>query len=136
MLQYAEEKWGEQGVYAGLAMQPASGYGDQPDQGSWQEIYAQIRSPMFIFSGTSDTVVSRSWVERGFDALDDSVEAYHWVKEGGQHIPVPNGEERQISIPWFRWKLLGDQDACRAFKDIRNEQTWSEAAVQNEASCL
>ena len=71
------------------------------------------------------------------DALDDSVEAYHWSKAGGSHIPVPNGEEMQLSIPWFRWKLLGDNEGCKAFKAIREtDSTWEEAAVQNEAPCL
>ncbi len=41
-----------------------------------------------------------------------------------------------MSISWFRWQLLGDQDACRAFKEIRNDPTWLEAAVQNEQPCL
>jgi len=137
VLQFAEEKWGDQGVYAGLAMEPASGFGAQPPTGTWQQVYSRIRSPMFMFSGQgSDGLVSQVWVQDGFNALDDSIEAYHWSKAGATHIPVPNGEEMQISIPWFRWKLLGDQTACRAFKEIRNEPAWLEAAVQNEQPCM
>ena len=137
VLQFAEEKWGAQGVYAGLAMQPASGFGDQPAGERWTSVYAKIQSPMFMFSGQgSDGLVSQSWVQDGFDALSDTVEAYHWTKQGGRHIPVPNGEEQQISIPWFRWKLLGDQNACQAFKAIpMQDPTWTVADSQNEQPC-
>jgi hypothetical protein len=119
-------------------MQPASGFGAACSGGSWTSRYALIKSPMFMFSGEgTDGLVSQRWVQDGFDALNDSVEAYHWAKAGGAHIPVPNGEEMQISIPWFRWKLLGDNEACKAFKNIRaTDTTWTEAAVQNEAPCL
>jgi hypothetical protein len=135
-LRLAEEKWPE-GVHAGLAMQPASGFGTACSGGSWASRYALIESPMFMFSGQgSDGLVSQRWVQDGFDALNDSIEAYHWAKAGGAHIPVPNGEEMQISIPWFRWKLLGDNEACKAFKAIRETDTsWDEAAVQNEEAC-
>jgi hypothetical protein len=43
------------------------------------------------------------------NALSDTDEAYFWTALGATHIPVPNGEEQEISTPWFRWKLLGDQ---------------------------
>jgi hypothetical protein len=137
VLQFAEEEWGDAGVYAGLAMQPASGFGSQPRE-SWRTIYGKIKSPMFMFSGQgTDGLVSQGWVQDGFNALSDDIEAYHWAKRGGSHIPVPNGEEQQISIPWFRWKLLGDQQACEAFKAIREtDSTWTEAAVQNEQPCM
>jgi hypothetical protein len=136
-LRLAEEKWPD-GVHTGLAMQPASGFGAGCSGGSWQSRYALIESPMFMFSGEgTDGLVSQRWVQDGFDALNDSIEAYHWAKAGGNHIPVPNGEEMQISIPWFRWKLLGDNEACKAFKAIREtDSTWTEAAVQNEQPCL
>lgn len=137
VLQYAEQKWGSQGVYAGLAMQPASGFGAQPTTGSWQKVYAKIASPMFMFSGAgTDGLVSQSWVQSAFDALSDSVEAYFWTKQGSTHIPVPNGEEQEISIPWFRWKLLGDQKACEYFKAIPKAGSgWSQVAKQNETAC-
>jgi hypothetical protein len=137
-LRLAEEKWTDGKAFAGLAMQPASGFGAACSGGSWTSRYALIESPMFMFSGQgTDGLVSQGWVQDGFDALNDTVEAYHWAKQGGAHIPVPNGEEMQISIPWFRWKLLGDNEACKAFKQIREtDSTWEEAAVQNEAPCL
>jgi hypothetical protein len=138
-LRWAEEKWmGMPGSkFAGLAMQPASGFGTAC-AGGWQSVYAEIVSPMFMFSGEgSDGLVPQAWVQDGFDALDDGIEAYHWAKQGGAHIPPPNGEEMQISIPWFRWKLLGDNNACKAFKAIREtDSTWTEADVQNEEPCL
>jgi hypothetical protein len=49
---------------------------------------------------------------------------------------VPNGEEEEISVPWFRWKLLGDQKACQFFKDIPKTDTkWAEVASKNVAPC-
>jgi len=138
VLQFAEEKWGAQGVYSGLAMEPASGFGSQPAGGTWQSIYAKIKSPMFMFSGVgTDGLVSQGWVQQAFDALSDSTEAYFWARNGATHIPVPNGEEQQISIAWFRWTLLGDQAACAAFKKIpMDDTTWVEVDKKNERPCM
>jgi hypothetical protein len=122
--------------FAGLAMEPASNFGTQP-AGGWMAAYKAIKSPMFMFSGRgTDGLVSQGWVQDAFNALDKSIEAYHWTKTGATHIPVPNGEEQQISIPWFRWKLLDDQAACKAFKAIPMMDTaWEEVASQNKAEC-
>ncbi|MGD8862412.1 MAG: hypothetical protein PVI30_20540 [Myxococcales bacterium] len=135
VLQYAEEQWGDEGIYAGLAMQPASGFGEQPT-GGWQNVYSKIKSPMFMFSGQgSDGLVSQSWVQDAFDALSDDVEAYFWAKSGSSHFS-PNGPQMEVSISWFRWKLLGDSMACEYFKTVRDDPSWEEADVQNEAPCM
>jgi hypothetical protein len=136
-LQYAEEKWGQKGVYAGLAMQPASGFGAQPLAGLWPAIYGKIRSPMFMFSGLgTDGLVIEPWVSAAFLLLSSKVEAYHWAKLLSTHIPVPNGEEMQVSIPWFRWKLLGDRKACEAFKAIpKLDKSWLVRAEKNVEPC-
>jgi len=119
VLQYAEQQWGDKGVYAGFAQEPASGFGAQPAWTTWQSVYAKIKSPMFMFSGLgTDGLVAQSWVQSAYDALSNSTEAYFWAKTGATHIPVPNGETQEISVPWFRWKLLGDSKACEAFKKI------------------
>jgi len=138
VLQFAEAEFGPDATYAGLAMEPASGFGTQPAGGSWQSVYAKIKSPMLMFSGRgTDGLVSQSWVQDAFNALDDKVEAYHWTRTGATHIPVPNGEEMQLSIPWFRWKLLGDQKACEAFKKIpMMDTTWEEVGMQNKKDCM
>jgi hypothetical protein len=135
VLQQAEAKWGDQFTYAGLAMQPASGFGEQPSPGPWQTVYSKIKSPMFMFSGTSDILVSASWVMQGFNALADSVEAYNWSCSGSTHIPVPNTETMEVAIPWFRWKLLGDQKACAAFQSLKMGKCWREVKSQNPKSC-
>jgi hypothetical protein len=131
----AEAKFGTTATYAGLAMQPASGFGTQPRGVSWQTLYGRIKSPMFMFSGTADILVSASWVRRGFNALNDSTEAYNWSARGATHIPTPNSETIEVAIPWFRWKLLGDNRACQAFKSLRGGFRWSQSQVQNEAPC-
>jgi hypothetical protein len=135
-LQLAEAEWGDKAIYAGLAMEPASGFGVQPAM-PWQQIYAMIKSPMFMFSGLgTDGLVTQAWVESAYGALSDSDEAYFWTASGATHIPVPNGEEEEISIPWFRWKLLGDQAACAYFKAIPMMDTrWSEVASKNVQDC-
>lgn len=135
VLALAEAKYGSQFTYAGLAMQPASGFGTQPAGGSWQSVYAKIKSPMFMFSGTADILVSAAWVARGFDALADGIEAYNWSAQGATHIPVPNRETMEVSVPWFRWKLLGDAKACAAFKALKSGGRWRQVKAQNEKAC-
>jgi len=150
-LQLAEAKWGNTMTYAGLAMEPASGYGTQPTGQTWQQSYAKIKSPVFMFSGdsstgfanssllgltTGDGLVAISWVKEGFDALNKSIEAYHWTAVGATHIPTPEPEEMKISIPWFRWKLLGDVKACQFFKGMTSGgKEWVVRAEQNAKPC-
>ena len=124
-------------IYAGLAMEPASGFGTQPTGGTWQTLYGAIKSPMFMFSGlNTDGLVSQAWVQQAYDATSKTEEAYFWTANGATHIPVPNGEEEEISIPWFRWKLLGDQKACQFFKAIPMTDTkWAQVASKNCQPC-
>jgi hypothetical protein len=138
VLQLAEDNWGDKAIYAGLAMEPASGFGAQPTTGTWQQVYAKIKSPMFMFSGLgTDGLVSQAWVQQAYDALSPAEEAYFWTANGATHIPVPNGEEEEISVPWFRWKLLGDQQACAFFKAIPMTDTkWAEVASKNAQPCM
>ena len=135
----AEKEFGLEGnKFAGLAMQPASGFGSQPtDIGGWQAAYKTIKSPMFMFSGQgTDGLVSQGWVMDAFNNLDKGIEAYFWAKAGGMHIPTPQGEEMQIGPAWFRWKLLGDKNACKFFKSIpMMDQSWEVVAEQNVAEC-
>jgi hypothetical protein len=137
VLALAEKKYGEKFIYAGLALQPASGFGAQPSGATWQSLYAGIKSPLFMFSGLgTDGLVSQSWVQRAYDSTSKTVEAYFWTARGASHIPVPNGEAQEISIPWFRWKLLGDQAACRAFVGIpKMNPKWAEVAAKNQQPC-
>jgi len=135
VLERAETQWGSSFVYAGLAMQPASGFGAQPRSRSWQSVYRNIKSPMFMFSGTADILVSESWVQRAFNALSPTVEAYNWSRQGSTHIPVPNNETAEIGVPWFRWKLLGDESACRRFYTLRSGSAWDVEDEQNARTC-
>lgn len=134
VLANAEDTFGPSFTYAGLAMQPASGFGTNP-WGGWRPRYASIESPMFMFSGSADILVSSSWVQDGFDALNDGVEAYFWEKRGSTHIPVPDLDAAEVGIPWFRWKLLGDKDACEDFYALRNSLSWTVQDEQNIVGC-
>lgn len=138
VLALAEKKYGlTDWIYAGLAMEPASGFGNQPVGATWQQLYGAIVSPMFMFSGLgTDGLVSQAWVQQAYDATSKSEEAYFWTCNGATHIPVPNGQEEEISIPWFRWKLLGDQKACAFFKAIpQTHNVWAEVASKNAQAC-
>jgi hypothetical protein len=149
-LQLAEAKWGDMMTYTGLAMEPASGFGDQPVGETWQQSYGKIKSPVFMFSGDSatgyanssllgmdvgDGLVAISWVDEGYAALSKTVEAYHWTSVGATHIPTPEEPEEQISIPWFRWKLLGDKAACEFFKKMTDDGKWKKQKEQNAKEC-
>jgi hypothetical protein len=134
-LYLAEQKWSASMTFAGLAVQPSHGFGGQPAGMTWQEVYAKIRSPMFMFSGTEDTLVSASWVQQGYDALPATNEAYCWSAIGATHTPVPVAPTQQVSIPWFRWKLLGDQAACAHFKRLPDGINWEKKASKNEKAC-
>jgi dienelactone hydrolase len=135
VLELAEKTFGTTKRYAGLAMQPASGFGSQPSGGSWQQVYGRIRSPMFMFSGTADTLVSESWVRRGLDALADDIEAYWWSANGATHIPTPQGPTNSVAVAWFRWKLLDDAAACAYFKALPDGSAWDVRKEQNAVSC-
>lgn len=136
VLQQSEAKWGlDEFVMTGLAIEPASGFGAQPPGGSWQSMYGKIKSPMFMFSGTADALVSAAWVARAYTALDDGIEAYNWSASGATHIPTPNQETAEVGVPWFRWKLLGDNEACRAFKALAGGQRWKSVSEQNAREC-
>jgi hypothetical protein len=36
---------------------------------------------------------------------------------------------------WFRWKLLGDKQACQYFKNMPNTNEWNSKQVQNPKDC-
>lgn len=137
VLALAEKKYGDRFIYAGLAIEPASGFGSQPAGTTWQALYGAIKSPLFMWSALgTDGLVSQAWVQRAYDATSKTVEAYFWTAEGATHIPVPNEETQEIAIPWFRWKLLGDRAACRAFAALpKNNAKWAQVAAKNQRAC-
>jgi hypothetical protein len=134
VLQYAEEMFGPDFKYAGLAMEPASGFGAQPSKGPWASIYGMIKSPMFMFSGTADALVAAPWVGSAYGAMGE-IEAYWWSAIGATHVPTPDAHTQQVAIPWFRWKLLGDKKACEAFKALPDGDQWDAVDSKNEAPC-
>jgi hypothetical protein len=135
-LQYAETEWGDEGIYAGLAIEPASGFGQPPPEG-WETVYGKVKSPAFMFSGlVTDTMVTQTWVQQGFDAMNESSEVYFWAKSGANHILTVNQDAEEVLVSWFRWKLLDDQQACRYWKAIpTTDTTWTVVDQQNEVAC-
>ena len=90
-----------------------------------------------MFSGlVTDTLVSQIWVQQGFDALSDSVEAYFWAKSSANHLTTVNQDAAEVLVSWFRWKLLGDQKACQYWKAIPTTNgTWTVVDKQDEVAC-
>ena len=41
-----------------------------------------------------------------------------------------------VAVAWFRWKLLGDNEACKAFKALPAGADWNSTKEQNAKSCL
>ena len=138
VLARAEEKYGTGYTYAGLAIQPASGFGAQPIGRTWQSMYNSIKSPTFMWSGrVTDGLVSQSWVRSAYNATNPSQESYFWTASGATHVPVPNTLTQQVAVAWFRWKLLGDAKACQAFKAIPDGvgSVWDQVSAKNEQPC-
>jgi pimeloyl-ACP methyl ester carboxylesterase len=129
----AEQKWGDAKQIAGLAMEPANGFGDAPSD--YESYYAKIRSPMFMFNGSFDVLVSASWVRQGFEALPARTEAYWYEAKGAAHIPIPTRWTEESSAAWFRWKLQGDRDACAYFKRMPLSMDWALHKKQAEEDC-
>jgi hypothetical protein len=135
-MQLAEAKWGtDKMIYAGLAVEPASGFGTQPMGGSWQSIYGKVKSPMFMFSGTMDNLVSESWVKQAYDAMPKENEVYWYSAVGATHVPAPVKWQLEVATPWFRWKLLGEKAACEAFKKLPDGDDFDKRMSENEAPC-
>jgi hypothetical protein len=128
-----EQKYGTEIQIVGHAMEPASGFGDSP--ANWTTLYGEIRSPIFMFNGSVDTLVSASWVRQAFDALNDGIEAYWYQADGASHIPIPTTWTQESTVAWFRWKLLGDRQACEYFKNMPNGNSWTLQDSQNDSGC-
>jgi len=129
----AEQQWGDEMSIAGHAIEPASGFGQAPM--NWSSMYAQITSPMFMFNGSVDTLVSAFYVGMAFRRLSDDVEAYWYEAQGAAHIPIPTKWSKESAVAWFRWKLLGDSNACEYFKSMPDTFDWHFQNSKNETSC-
>lgn len=128
----AEEKWGADYIYAGHAIEPASGFGDSPRD--WATYYKKIKSPMFMFNGSADALVSSGWVGQAFNAMGDT-EKYWYEATGAAHIPVPTRWTSESTVVFFRWKLLGDKAACEYFKKMPDGPDWAPKMVKNAKDC-
>lgn len=130
----AEQEWGSSRTYTGFGIEPAHGYGDSPS--NWRTLYAQITSPVSMFNGSRDGLVSASWVRRGYDALPSSLVKAWYEGNGASHLsPIPNSYASEMGLAWFRWQLLGDADACAYFKGLPNTSRWDLMEVDNLPAC-
>jgi hypothetical protein len=129
----AEQQWGSSREYAGLGIEPAHGFGDSPY--NWSTLYGQIYSPIAMFNGSADILVSSSWVRSGYNALSSSLEKAWYEAVGAAHIPPPNTDAGEMGVAWFRWQLLGDSDACEHFKNMPSSSDWRNQETDNLSDC-
>ncbi|WP_157357315.1 alpha/beta hydrolase [Amycolatopsis nigrescens] len=130
----AEQQWGTAATYAGFGIEPAHGFGDSPS--NWASLYAEIQSPVSMFNGSRDGLVSEDWVRRGYDALSGSVEKAWYEGVGAGHMtPIPNSYASEMGLAWFRWQLLSDPDACQYFNGMPDSSTWNLQETANLSPC-
>jgi hypothetical protein len=119
-LRKAEETWGGTVKYAGHAMEPQFGSGaSSPD---WMTKLAHIASPVFMFNGSEDVLVSAQSVRSGYDLINS--EKYWYEASGAPHIPVPVSWGAESAVAFFRWKLLGDMVAGEYFAHMPDSDRW------------
>ena len=134
-VQQAEVKWNAHGQYTAFAIAPLSGHGAQPPSGDWRAAYAAVKSPVLLMSGSADSLVSEALVGATFAALSDRLEAYWLSGVGVVHIPLPLEPMQQLAVPWLRWKLLGDAQACAHFKQLASDPRWELSGEQGAKPC-
>lgn len=96
---------------------------------------AQIASPIFIFNGSEDFIVSESTARAHFDALAPALEAYWYEGVGAPHIPVPVRWMNESMVAWFRWKLVDDSAACDHFRAMPDSDDWDLQEIRNANEC-
>jgi hypothetical protein len=128
----AEERWPEH-TFAVQAGAPDHGFVGSVED--WAELYGQIESPVFMFNGSEDTVVSAQRVGQGLDHFSADAEVTWYEATGAAHVPVPNQWFQESAVAWFRWKLLGDQGACAYWKTMPEGDAWEMKAETNAAPC-
>jgi len=128
----AEERWPEL-TFAVQAGAPEHGFvGTVPD---WAELYGEIESPVFMFNGSEDMVAPAQLVGQGLDQLSAETEVTWYEAKGASHVPVPSQWIEESAVAWFRWKLLGDRDACTYWKAMPEDDAWDMKAETNAAPC-
>ncbi|MBQ49364.1 MAG: hypothetical protein CMP10_18440 [Zetaproteobacteria bacterium] len=116
-LYQGESRWPNSQLTA-HAIQPAHGM----NRDGWQSEYPQINSPIFMFSGSDDTVVSDEWVAWGFNQLNTTT---YWYQANGATHFNPHNWAKSSGVAWFRWQLLGDAKAGSTLQSYLNSQYWS-----------
>ena len=130
----AEQRWGTARTYSGFGVEPAHGYGDSPS--NWATLYGQITSPISMFNGSQDGLVSASWVGDGYNALSPSLEKAWYEAVGASHTsPIPNSYASEMGLAWFRWQLLNDSAACQYFKNMPASSRWNLPQAHNLSAC-
>jgi hypothetical protein len=129
----AEEAWQDQRLLAGYALGPSHGNGTAGEP-SWIEAYGQIDAPGLMIS-TEGGLVSEMWVGEAFEHVPATTELYQYKAVGASDIPIALEHMNESIVPWFRWKLLGDRDACEYFKAMPDSEAWDLVRAANAADC-
>lgn len=113
----SEQKGGANVSVAVHAIMPAHGM----NRLSYSSEYPLIRAPVFIMSGSTDAIVSDSWIDLGYGPLKTETLWYQAVGVG--HMG-PNEPASPTSVAYFRWKLLGDQNAAEYIRSLDTMPGW------------
>lgn len=95
---YELERRNPEILVAGIHMVPAYGM----SRSDWRMILPRIKSPAFVFNGSRDRTVSKSWVKSGWDLLRmdqkywytavgaGHIDSVRWAAEGGTSLSFAN----------------------------------------------
>ena len=119
-----EQKYGSSVSIAGHAVQPAHGM----NRFGYRGEYAKIQSPIFMFNGSRDLVVPKTWVGDGYRPLNS--ETYWYQGQAISHMN-PQSHASESGVAWFRWKLLGDETAKDYFLNLPRSDRWSAVKEKN-----
>jgi len=124
-IKFAQDKWGEEKIFAVQAIEPAHGMNNL----EFKSQYPKINSSVFILSGDSDLLVSHEMIEKGYVLLNS--ETYWFEAKDTQHILGISGPINNSAIPWFRWKLLSDAAAGKLFNELHLTDSWTKIKSKN-----
>jgi hypothetical protein len=88
-----------------------------------------------MFNGSEDMLAPAQLVGQGLDHFSAETEVTWYEATGAPHVPVPNRWIQESAVAWFRYKLLGDRDACAYWKAMPEGDVWDIRAETNAVPC-
>jgi len=89
----------------------------------WRAELPKIKSPIFMFNGSADRTVSKSWASSGWSLVRSSP-SYFYTANGAGHINSVRWSEDAL-LPFALYVLFERQDAKEYFEYLPNAREWS-----------